>query len=50
VIGEVRGIEYAPITFEIADDLGYWAVSGGTGRAARASTSRSTGAGPVRSR
>jgi hypothetical protein len=26
VIGEVRGIEYAPITFEIADDLAYWAV------------------------
>src|SRR5438552_3292150 len=25
-IGEVRGIEYAPITFEIADDLAYWAV------------------------
>ena len=26
VIGEVRGIEYAPITFEIADDLAYWAA------------------------
>jgi len=25
-IGEVRGIEYAPITFEIADDLAYWAA------------------------
>jgi drug/metabolite transporter (DMT)-like permease len=25
-IGEMRGIEYAPITFEIADDLAYWAV------------------------
>jgi hypothetical protein len=24
VIGEVRGIEYAPIEFEIADDLAYW--------------------------
>jgi hypothetical protein len=26
VIGEVRGVEYAPITFEIADDLAYWAA------------------------
>jgi hypothetical protein len=25
-IGEVRGIEYVPITFEIADDLAYWAA------------------------
>jgi hypothetical protein len=25
-VGEVRGIEYAPITFEIADDLAYWAA------------------------
>jgi hypothetical protein len=25
-IGEMRGIEYAPITFEIADDLAYWGV------------------------
>jgi hypothetical protein len=25
MVGEVRGIEYAPITFEIADDLAYWA-------------------------
>jgi hypothetical protein len=25
-IGEVRGIEYAPITFEISDDLAYWAA------------------------
>jgi hypothetical protein len=25
-VGDVRGIEYAPITFEIADDLAYWAV------------------------
>lgn len=25
-IGEVRGIEYAPIEFEIADDLAYWRV------------------------
>ncbi len=26
VIGEVRGIEYVPIRFEIADDLAYWAA------------------------
>ncbi len=26
VIGEIRGIEYVPITFEIADDLAYWAA------------------------
>ena len=26
MIGEMRGIEYAPITFEIADDLAYWAA------------------------
>ncbi len=26
VIGEVRGIEFVPITFEIADDLAYWAA------------------------
>lgn len=25
-VGEVRGIEYVPITFEIADDLAYWAA------------------------
>lgn len=25
-IGEVRGVEYAPIEFEIADDLAYWRV------------------------
>jgi hypothetical protein len=25
-IGEVRGIEYAPIAFEIADDLAHWAA------------------------
>jgi hypothetical protein len=25
-IGEVRGMEYVPITFEIADDLAYWAA------------------------
>jgi hypothetical protein len=24
VIGEVRGIEYVPILFEVADDLAYW--------------------------
>jgi hypothetical protein len=26
VVGEVRGIEYVPITFAIADDLAYWAA------------------------
>ena len=26
MIDEVRGIEYAPISFEIADDLAYWAA------------------------
>ena len=26
MIGEMRGIEYVPITFEIADDLAYWAA------------------------
>jgi hypothetical protein len=26
LINEVRGIEFAPITFEIADDLVYWAA------------------------
>jgi hypothetical protein len=26
LIGEVRGIEYAPIRFEIADDLSYWSA------------------------
>jgi hypothetical protein len=26
LIGEVRGIEYAPIKFEIADDLSYWST------------------------
>jgi hypothetical protein len=26
IIGEVRGIEYAPIKFEIADDLSYWSA------------------------
>ena len=26
MIGEVRGIEYAPIKFEIADDLSYWSA------------------------
>ena len=25
-IGEMRGIEFVPITFEIADDLAYWGV------------------------
>ena len=26
MVAEVRGIEYVPITFEIADDLAYWAA------------------------
>jgi len=26
MIGEVRGMEFAPITFEIADDLAHWAA------------------------
>ena len=26
MIGEMRGIEFVPITFEIADDLAYWAA------------------------
>jgi hypothetical protein len=26
LVGEIRGIEYVPITFEIADDLAYWAA------------------------
>jgi hypothetical protein len=26
LIGEVRGIEYAPIKFDIADDLSYWSA------------------------
>jgi hypothetical protein len=26
MVGEVRGMEYVPITFEIADDLAYWAA------------------------
>ena len=26
IIGEIRGIEYAPIKFEIADDPSYWGV------------------------
>lgn len=26
LIGEVRGIEYAPIKFELADDLSYWSA------------------------
>ena len=26
VIGEIRGIEYAPIKFELADDLSYWSA------------------------
>ena len=26
MLGEIRGIEYAPIKFEIADDLSYWSA------------------------
>ena len=26
LIGEIRGIEYAPIKFELADDLSYWSA------------------------
>jgi hypothetical protein len=26
LVGEVRGIEYAPIKSEIADDLSYWSA------------------------
>ena len=26
LLGEVRGIEYAPIKFEVADDLSYWSA------------------------
>ena len=26
LIGEVRGVEYAPIKFELADDLSYWSA------------------------
>jgi hypothetical protein len=26
LVGEVRGIEYAPIKFEVADDLAYWSA------------------------
>jgi hypothetical protein len=26
LIGEVRGLEYAPIKFEVADDLAYWSA------------------------
>ena len=26
LIGEVRGIEFAPIKFEVADDLAYWSA------------------------
>jgi hypothetical protein len=26
LLGEVHGIEYAPIKFEIADDLSYWSA------------------------
>src|SRR6266566_2678532 len=46
-IGEVRGIEYAPITFEIADDLAYWAaeVPGKATARAEALTGPTTSAG-----
>jgi hypothetical protein len=26
LIGEVRGLEFAPIKFEVADDLGHWSA------------------------
>jgi hypothetical protein len=26
MIGEVRGIEFAPIRFEVAEDLAYWSA------------------------
>jgi hypothetical protein len=26
LIGEVRGVEFAPIKFEVAEDLGYWSA------------------------
>ena len=26
LIGDVRGIDYAPIRFEVADDLSYWSA------------------------
>jgi hypothetical protein len=26
LLGEVRGIEYVPIKFEVADDLSYWSA------------------------
>ena len=26
LIGDVRGIYYVPITFEVADDLSYWSA------------------------
>jgi hypothetical protein len=26
IIGEVRGLEYAPIKFEVAEDLAYWSA------------------------
>ena len=26
LVGEVRGIEYAPVKFELADDLSYWSA------------------------
>ena len=47
LISEVRGIEYAPITFEIADDLGFWAaeVPGKAAARAEALTGPTTGEG-----
>jgi hypothetical protein len=26
LLGDVRGIDYAPIRFEVADDLSYWSA------------------------
>ena len=47
MVGEIRGIEYAPITFEIADDLAYWAaeVPGKAAARAEALTGPTTPAG-----
>lgn len=46
-VGEVRGLEYVPITFEIADDLAYWAaeVPGKATARAEALTGPTTGPG-----
>ena len=28
LLGEINGMDYAPIRFEISDDLSYWSPSG----------------------